>query len=269
MFIRSKKLVLRATACTTLGLTSLFFSPVSMAEGGLFSDWAGSVSLGANRSSGNSESSNVNGSIRLAKTAGRWEHLLFGSIFKGRSTIVVTEEGPGGEPVSSIVRGDNSDRLALGYQPKWLFTDSTYVFGILDYEEDEPANIQDSTRQVIGVGHKFFSNENGFLTGEIGLGNRVLNVVTGDDITGGIGYLGVNYLRRFGDVTAFNADFRSDFGSDNNYIELALGLAFKVSNRFSFKISHFIRNNSDLLSTENPLATSTDSVSTISIEFDI
>ena len=269
MIIRSRNFTVRAIASTILGLAALTFSPVSFSQGGLFSDWAGSVSLGANRSTGNSESTNVNGSIRLAKTAGRWEHQLFGAVFKGESTVVVMEEGPGGEPISSIVRGDNSDRLSLGYQPKFLFSDSTYVFGILDYEEDEPANIENSTRQVVGIGHKFFSTERNSLSAEFGIGNRILNVVTGDDIDGGIGYLGVNYLARFTETTLFNADFRSDFGSDNTFTELSLGLAFKISTRFSFKISHFIRSNSDLLSTENPLATSTDAVSTFSLEFAI
>lgn len=269
MTIRLRNFAVRAIVGTTLGVAALTFSPVTLAQDGLFSNWAGQVSLGANRSTGNSEASNVNGSIRLAKTVGRWEHLLFGSIFKGRSTLVVMEEGPGGEPISSIVRGDNSDRISLGYQPKFFFSDATYIFGILDYEEDEPANIDNATRQVIGVGHQFFSTERNSFSGEIGIGNRVLNVVTGDDIDGAIGYLGLNYLAKFTETTLFNADFRSDFGSDNTFTELSLGLAFKVSTRFSVKLSHFIRNNSDLLSTTNPLAASTDAVSTVSIEFAI
>lgn len=268
MIISSSNVAARTLAIAALGLATLTFSPVSSAQG-VFSNWSGAVSLGANRSSGNSESSNVNGSVRIAKTAGRWEHLLFGSIFKGNSTVVTVTEGPGGVPVSSIVRGDTSDRLSLGYQPKFLISDATYAFGILDYEEDEPANIESSLRQVIGIGHKFFSTESTSLSGEIGIGNRSLSAVTGDDLNGAIGYLGVNYLNKFTDTTLFNADFRSDFGSDNTFTELSLGLAFKLSSRFSFKVSHFIRNNSDLLSTENPLAASTDSVSTISLEFAI
>jgi len=268
MINRISNIAARTTAIAILGLATLTFSPSSFAQG-LFSNWDGVVALGANRSSGNSETSNVNGSIRLAKTAGRWEHLIFGAIFKGNSTIIDTTEGPDGTPINSIIRGDTSDRLSIGYQPKYSFTDSFYVFGILDYEEDEPANIETSLRQIVGVGYRFFSTASTSFSGELGVGNRSLSAVSGDDLDGAIGYLGLNYLAKFTDTTIFNADFRSDFGSDNTFTELSLGLAFKITTRFSFKLSHFIRNNSDLLSTENPLATSTDQVSTFALEFAI
>jgi len=211
----------------------------------------------------------VNGAIRLGKSVGSWEHLIFGSVFKGRSTIVVTEEDPDGNPVRRIIRGDNSNRLALGYQPKFYYTNKTYFFGILDWEQDKPANIDSGTRQVVGVGHRFFSDTTGYLSAEVGVGNKNTVVVDGEDIAGGIGYLGINYLNRFNESTTFTADLRSDFGSDNTFVEFGLGLGFAVSQNLSLKISHFSRNNSDLSSGDNPLASSSDSVTSFNLVFDI
>lgn len=269
-----RKIAMRTIAATTLGMAALSFSSVSLADGhasSMLDGWRGTATLGANTSTGNSETSNINGSIRLGKTVNRWEHLVFGSVFKGKSAIIVTEDDANGQPVSRIVRGDNSNRIALGYQPKYYYNDRTYFFGILDWEQDKPANIDQGTRQIIGVGHRFFSDATGYLSAEVGIGNKNTTVVTGDDIAGGIGYLGVNYLNRFNENTTFTADLRSDFGSDNTFVEFGLGLGFRVSDNMSFKISHFSRNNSDLSSggLTNPLASSSDSVTNFALVVDI
>lgn len=270
MMTPSKNLAARAVATTALGVASLSFSPASMAQGaGLLTGWAGTATVGASRTSGNSESENITASIRLGKTVGRWEHLVFGSVFQGSATLVVPTEAADGTVTNEIVSGDNSDRIAVGYQPKFYFSEKTYVFGILDYETDEPSNIDRASRQVIGVGHRFFSTDKTSLSAEVGVGNRSTTVVSGDDVDGGIGYLGVNYLNQLTETILFNADLRSDFGSDNTYTELGLGLGVRVSDRITAKVSYFARSNSDLEDTTNPLSTSTDSVTTFQLAFDI
>lgn len=250
--------------------------------GSALDGWSGTATLGATSSSGNSQSSNINGSIRLGKTVNRWEHLVFGSVFKGTSSIVIERQNAQGEPIDSdgvviadgpperiIVKGDNSDRLAVGYQPKFYYTPKTYFFGILDWEQDKPANITSATRQVIGIGHRFYANQSGFLTLEAGVGNKNTDLVTGDDVDGGIGYLGLNFLARVNENVSFNADLRSDFGSDNTFTELGLGVAFKLSEKLALKVAHFSRSNSDLAAGDNPLDSSSDSVTTLNLVIDI
>lgn len=272
MTIRSTNVAVRMIAAASLGLTALTFSSASVAQDGVSSileGWQGTATLGGNISTGNSETSNINGSIRLGKTVNRWEHVVFGTVFKGQSSIVVTEEGEDGQPIRRIERGDNSNRIALGYQPKYFFSDKLFAFGILDWERDEPSNIDLGTRQIVGVGYRFFSNESGFLSGELGVGNKTTDVFFGDDISGGIGYLALNYLTRFNENTTFTADFRSDFGSDNTFVEFGLGLAFRVAQNLSLNISHFTRNNSDLTSSDSVMDSSSDSVTTFGLTFDI
>jgi len=277
MMTSTMKLAMRTIAATTLGMAALSFSTTSVAQESILTGWSGTANIGANTSKGNADAHNINGAIRLGKTIGRWEHVVFGTLFKGQSTLVVNEQDAAGNvvlddsgrPVRSIVEGDTSDRLALGYQPKFYYTDRTFFFGILDWETDEPANIDQAFRQVIGVGHRFFSDDSGFLSAEIGVGNKNTEAVFGPDADGGIGYLGVNYLNRFNENTTFTADFRSDFGSDNTFIELGLGLSFRVSTNMSLKASYFARNNSDLSDATNPLNSSTDSVTSFQLVFDI
>jgi len=92
-----------------------------------------------------------------------------------------------------------------------------------------------------------------------GVGNKNTVLVEGDDISGGIGYAGLNYLNRFNETTTFTADLRSDFGS----------LGFQVSNNLSLKIAHFTRSNSDLSQGDNPLESDSDSVTSFNLVFDI
>ncbi|MFT4726667.1 MAG: putative salt-induced outer membrane protein [Granulosicoccus sp.] len=193
-----------------------------------FDGWSSTASLGATSSSGNSESSNINGSVRL-----------------------------------------NSDRIALGYKPKYYYNEKTYFFGIFDWEQDKPGNIESATRQIAGIGHRFYSSPTGYLSAEADFGNKTTDLLSGGDVNGGIGYLGLNFLSRVNENVTFNADMRSDFGSDNTFVEIGLGAAFKVSEKPAFKIAHFSRSNSDLSSGDSPLSSSSDSVTSVNLVIDI
>ncbi len=243
----------------------------------LFGGWAGKASFGATTSTGSAETSNINGSVRLGKTVNNWEHIVFGSLFKGESAIIREQTDAAGEPVldvdnqpvREIIRGDNSDRLALGYQPRFYWKPRTYVFGILDWERDKPAGIKSATRQVVGLGHKFFSNPKGYLSAEVGVGNKTTDQVEGEDINGGIGYFGLNFLNRVTEQVTFNADLRSDFGSDNTFVEFGLGVSFKISDKLALGVSHFSRSNSDITNDSNPFDSSSDTVTTMNLVVDI
>lgn len=261
-----------AAAAVTLALASGHASAQDA-----FTGWTGTASAGATFTRGNAESDNINASIRLIKSSAKWDHVLFASLFRGTSTILVTERDEDGNvvlddngfPQRSIVEGDNSDRLTLGYQPKYYFSNKLYGFGLFDWETDEPANIDSTTRQIIGVGYSFYRNASGYLSGEIGIGNKTLEPVIGDDLDGGIGYLGLNYLNRISETVTLNADLRSDFGSDNTFVEIGVGAAVKVSTNFSVKGSLFSRSNTDLSDPGNPLDSDSDTIATVSLVLDI
>ncbi len=279
-----KRMISKKQICASVFLSALAVTSVQAQDSGsvdaLIQGWSGTASLGATSITGNTEASNVNASIRLGKTVGKWEHLLFGSYFKGDSTTLVEKEDENGEPVTQLIDGEpvqvlvpvksgNSDRLAVGYQPRFYWRPRTYFFGIIDYEKDKPANIDLASRQLVGVGHKFFSNESGFLSAEAGIGNKTTTVVIGDDVSGGVAYFGANYLNRINDNITFNADFRADLGSDNTYTEIGLGLAFKLSERMAVKLSHQTRGNTDITNPTLDSPSKSDNVTTVNLVVDI
>jgi len=279
----SKKQISIAALFSLLVVPGVFVVPNAHAQDtgqSLIQGWSGQATFGASSISGNTDANNINAGIRLGKTVGRWEHLMFGSYFKGESTQLVEKRDANGNPVTLSVNGEdvqvftqvvngNSDRLSIGYKPRYYWRPRTYFFGIVDYEKDKPANIELGARQLIGVGHKIFSDPSGFLSVEAGLGNKSIKQVFGNDINGASAYFGASYLNRVTDSVTFNADFRADLGSDNTYTEIDLGLAFKLSRRLAVKISHQTRGNSDI---ENPKLESPskiDNATTINLALDL
>lgn len=267
-----------SSVVTFVGL-SLGALPVS-AQGldDITSGWSGTANLGMTNAGGNSEARSISGGIRLGKSVDQWTHILSASVLSGESTILVERRNELGEvevdpttnaPIRDIIKGDNAERYAIGYQPRFQWKEKTYLFGIIDWEQDKPANIKSSTRQIVGVGHTFWRDSKGFFTGEVGVGNKNLSVLFGDDLDGGIGYFGFNFVNRLSEVTTFNADFKSDFGSDNTFSEIGLGMTFRASDRMSIKLSHFLRNNTGLTNPSNPLNSDTDTVTTFNLLFDI
>lgn len=264
---------------------SVVFSALAVssvqAQDTVIQGWSGTATLGANSISGNTEASNINAGIRLGKTVGKWEHLVFGSFFKGDATVLVDQVDANGDPVTELlsngdtitkqraIKSGNSNRLAVGYQPKFYWRPRTYFFGIIDYEQDKPANIKLGARQLIGVGHKFFSNASGFLSAEAGIGNKTTEVVSGEDASGGAAYIGANYLNRINDNVTFNADFRADLGADNTYTEIGLGVAFKLSERMAVKIAHQTRGNTDITNPALPDASKSDNSTSINLVVDL
>ncbi len=94
-------------------------------------------------------------------------------------------------------------------------------------------------------------------------------MVLGDNVDGGICYVGLNFLNRINENVTFNADLRIDFGSDNTFVEIGLGDAFNISEKMAFKVAHFSRSNSDLSSGDNPLEFNSDSVTILNLVVDI
>ncbi len=268
--------------CLIIGVLFLgSLSPVSAqdsdTDAAVFAGWTGTVSLGANTSTGSAETSNVNGSLRVGKTSGNWAHWFSVTAFKGESAVVAPRRGADGEiilddtgePIVDIVRGDTSDRLAASYQPRYFFSNKTYGFLAFDWEQDEPAGIDVSTRQLIGIGHSFYQDNTGFLSIELGVGNKVLENLSGDELGGAIGYAAANYLYRVNENVTFNADVVGDFGEENRTIDANVGIKFKLTQTLAFGITHFVRSNSDIVNPSNPLSGRRDSVTTLNLVIDI
>lgn len=254
----------KLTAAVT-GL-ALMLTGAAHAQSSLLEGWSGAASLGFTFVRGDAESDSITANIRLSKTVGKWEHLVFGSAIQGSQTVVITNPP---EP-SELLEADSAERFLIGYQPKYYWRPRTYFFGLFDFETDEPGNIDTSFAQIIGIGHKFWERGEGtYFSGEAGIGNSSLEPEVGEDVDSAILYGALNYRNQFTDTVTFFSDFRADIGDDNTAIDWNSGVSFKVSTRLSVNLSLLIYGNTDLDDNSNPLDEDYNQVYTAGLAFDI
>ena len=236
------------------------------AQFGFAQGWNGSAHLGFTFVRGDTESDSLSAGIRLSKTSGNWEHLVFGSLLEGSQTVVITDPPNPSETLDA----EAAERVLIGYQPKYFWRPRTYFFGLVDFESDEPGNIDSSFAQIIGIGHKFWSTGTGSsLSGEVGVGNSNLEPIVGEDVDGAILYGALNYRNRFTETATVFSDLRLDFGDDNTAVDWNSGLSFKVASRLSVNLSLLLFGNTDLQNNANPLDQDFNQVFTAGLAFDI
>ena len=240
--------------------------------------WNATLELGAYATSGASRTNSFSGGADTTYRGGRWENHLVARALQSSSTVVVTRRDEAGdavldasgEPVSDVVRNRTNDRRFLGLEPRWFFRqEKNYVFAIVDLETNEPADVDLATRQIAGIGYRLFTDKSNWFTAGIGIGRKSLSQVSGERDQGGIGYVGLAFTRLIGERAKFETALDSDFGGENRFTELTLGLTWKLGAPVSLKLGYEARMNSDIGDPQNPFDESVDARASISLEIDV
>lgn len=239
------------------GCTLLVGGP-AMAQGDLLEGWSGSASLGALFTSGNTESTNVNGSASVSKQINEWRHTAFGSTYTAEDNDV-----------------ESANRFDLGYKLDRQFTDTLYGFGRLRFDTDEFGNIDNRITGVVGVGNQLLNDGKQTLSGEIGIGAHqtefledpgtvsvgtgefdpvtgfeILNVntdnVEGTEADGAVLYAGLNYSNILSDILTFNSVLSIEAADVNTLAVWDNSLNVSLSDRISLSLGLLTRTNTDL-----------------------
>lgn len=194
--------------------------------------WSGSAELGFSNTSGNSRDTSLNTRFDLLHQNAVWTHEFFGDAYYAKSDGEKTAE-----------------RLALGYKPKRILTDRSYLFGTLRYERDRFSDILARWTALGGYGHTLYRSKAAVLDAEIGAGMRQTRYDENPDNLDRnepVLYLGGRYGWDISESARFTQDVRVEYGPDNTWTESVTALRLRVTDRVSAKISHTIRHNSDL-----------------------
>lgn len=221
----------RLTFFAALG--ALVATPV-LADG-----WAGSAELGFSNTSGNSKDRTLNVRLDMDYSHDQWRHNVFGDVY-----------------VAAADGSRTAERYALGYKPNYFLTDVDYVFGMLRFDKDKFAGINERYTQVVGYGRQLINTPETYLEAEIGAGARQTRYgeffVNGVDRNAGLDkneallYLAGRFTHRVTDTTRFIQNLRVEHGKDNTYTESVTGLQFRVTDAVSARLTHTVRHNSDL-----------------------
>lgn len=228
-----------------LGFTALFI----FASQGLAQDedgFSGRAGLGLLATSGNSESDSLNANFDLWWNSTDWGHSLKGGAIKSSASGTNTGEAYG-----------------LGWQSKYNFSDTDYIFGLIAWDKDEFSAYEQQLREVIGYGRRILDTETQYLGGEIGVGARQSDLVDGSSQDETIGYLGAEYRLTISESSHFSQLLSVETGSDNTYIEATSSLSSNIRESLALILAFTVKNNSDVL----PGTEKTDTLTTISLEY--
>ena len=191
--------------------------------------FSGRVALGFLATSGNSESENLNASFGLNWDSAPWHHELAGSAVHASSDGVNTAEA-----------------YTLDWQTNYDFSETSYAFGLLAWNEDEFSGYDSQVRQAVGYGRRLIDNERHQLNAEIGSGARQADLRDGTTQDKAIIRLNADYTWTVSETSTFSQTFAIEAGDDNTYSEAVTSLTADVFGGVALVVSYTIKNNSDV-----------------------
>ena len=190
---------------------------------------SGKVALGYLATSGNSDSENLNLNFSGDYYADVWHHNLTGRAIRGSTEGVDTAESYG-----------------LSWQSDRELGEKNYLFGRAAWDRDEFSGYPEQTREVVGFGRHFISNDRHVLNGEAGAGFRQAELVDGTKEDETILRLSGDYTLKMSETSEFKQTLAVESGDTNTYTESVTSLSADVWTNLAVVLSYTIKRNSDV-----------------------
>jgi len=224
----------------TLAVINAGSISASQAEPG----WSGKSEVGAVITSGNSETQSGNAKFDTAYELERWKHSF------GVAALVAKDDS-----------GTNAERYEGRAQSDYQWTEKTFAFAALRYEDDHYTGFDYQATLTAGLGRKFIDTETTKLTGQLGAGYRRISVLSVDGSGQAIARGDINFEHALTETTRILEKFLVEAGSYNTFLQNELSLQVNMSRTLALAVGYAVRHNTD-----PPLGQrKTDTVSTINL----
>ena len=255
----------KAITCFFIVVTLSLFTSVAVAQN--LSPWSGKVALGYLASSGNTDTTALNFDGEVKYDVNKWHHSLLGR---------------------AILKTDNNRSTAesykAAYELRYDLSDRTYLYGLLDYNNNRFSSYDQQMFQVVGVGRRFIMTEKHQLNGDLGVGASQSDFrdCKPDDVLVGACAIGPPQTPPFGtsenevtyrvsgdykwqisETASFTQLLSVNIGSSNTFTESLSELRAGIVGNIALVLSYTIRNNSDIA----PGTEKTDTYTAISLEY--
>jgi putative salt-induced outer membrane protein len=194
-------------------------------------DWSGKGTFGGVLARGNTETETINLNLDVENKLDRWTHKAGASMLR-----TVTDD------ITS------ADRWELRGESQYSLTDRSYLFGALRYEDDAFTDYDYQATLSGGYGYRFIMNDTTKLEGQIGAGYREAEVrLTGEQQDGIIARGALDFEHKLTATTLIYDRFLVESGSDNTFVQNALGVEVKINDTFALGLDYAVRHNTDVL----------------------
>jgi putative salt-induced outer membrane protein len=227
--------------------------------------WTGSGELGFAKSSGNSESENLNAKLNVKYEDTTWKDVFFLEGLRSKSEVG-TSTIQNGQIVTTNSYDLTANRYDLGASSGYKFDERSYIVGAVRYDHDQFSGYDYQTTGSIGYGNQLLKNERTELSVEIGPGYKELQPLAPvgqakpDSESEVVGRGQIHYKTKLTDTTSFEDTLLVESGASNTFAQNDAGLAVKVYNNLALKLGYQLRYNSDVvapLKTTDQLLTTT------------
>ena len=193
------------------------------------SNWTGTGQLGFSMTSGNSDTENLTAGLKLGRESEQWVNDFSVDLLKASSDDV-----------------DTAERFIIGTRNGYKFDANDYVYNNSRYDNDNFSGFDYTVTTSFGWGHEYFDNETSKLVTELGLGYKIEALDVDRSENKGVVFVGkMDYMRQITASTKFIDTLLVEAGDDNTFTQNDAGFQFKVSDRFSVKLAHQFRHNTD------------------------
>jgi putative salt-induced outer membrane protein len=208
-------------------------------------DWKPSAELGLVITSGNSDTSSINGKFAIHGEDEAWIHDYGVAALR-----------------AEVDDNTTANRYDFGGKSGKKLSERSYIFGALRYENDDFAPFEYQTTISLGYGYFAIKNELTTLLFEAGPGYRRVKPVGSNDTEGDVIARGLlDYKHKFNANTEFFDTLLIETGSDNTFAQNDIGVMVKMSDALALKAGFQVRYNSETA----PGIDSTDTLTTINI----
>ena len=202
----------------------------------------GDVQFGYLMSSGNTDSTTLNGKFNILYNLDEWLHKFSLEAYSTSDSDITTGE-----------------RYKAAYQLDRKLDESRYLFGSASYEEDRFSGYENISTIAAGYGHEFYNVDKTTLDAEIGIGYRNSrlvpeSVVIGEsaEINEALIRLAVDYHWHLGENRSVTSKLKIDAGEESVISYFDVSFITMIAGDLSFKASFEARHNSDVpVDTEN------------------
>ena len=202
-----------------------------LASGTAAADWSGKGTFGGVLARGNTETETINLNLDVENKLDTWTHKAGASMLR-----TVTDD------ITS------ADRWELRGESQYSLTERSYLFGALRYEDDAFTDYDYQATLSGGYGYRFITNDTTKLEGQVGAGYREAEVrLTGEQQDGIIARGALDFEHKLTATTLVYDRFLVESGSDNTFLQNALGLEVKINDTFALGLDYAVRHNTDVL----------------------
>ena len=206
---------------------SLIFSSSVLAEEG--SPWKADAELGFIKTGGNTETETLNLKGNVSNSNDARTHI-------GKVESTRTKDAS----------GTTADRLFLSGKSEFNLDATSYLFGLITYEDDKFSGYDQVTTETAGYGRKLITDDTLKLKAEIGAGAKQAKLTAGGDDDSGIVRAAAELEWLPAETATVTEELSVESGGGITVTKSITALKNSVSNKLSSKISYTYKHTSDV-----------------------